>query len=264
MDIAQETFLKLLSNIQQFRGDSSFDSWLYRLVVNSCLDHHRRRRRFLPLMNEVLDVFRAPNESALHDLLRHEQEEHVQQVVAQLPDEQRMVVVLRYTEGLSYEEIAGPAGLPPGHRGVALEPRPQGAGTSVIAVSKGKDGMKTERFESELMETELSRHLGPVQRPTNCGAACQGARMSLRRKPAAEASRGAGLRPRWQQWRSSRNDCLAASRSQRRATRRPRAGPCPGANAISLGGPGRASHLGQDRYRPGCASARAHLPHRYR
>ena len=111
MDIAQETFLKLLSSLQQFRGDSSFDSWLYRLVVNCCLDHHRRRRRFLPLMDDVLeealDVFRAPRESALHDLLRQEQEERVQQVVAQLPDEQRMVVVLRYTEGLSYEEIAG-------------------------------------------------------------------------------------------------------------------------------------------------------------
>ena len=106
MDITQETFLKLLSNIQQFRGESSFESWLYRLVVNSCLDYHRRRRRFLPLVDEALDLFRAPSGNALHDLLREEQEERVQQVVAQLPEEQRMVVVLRYTEGLSYEEIA--------------------------------------------------------------------------------------------------------------------------------------------------------------
>ena len=106
MDIAQETFLKLLSNIRQFRGDASFESWLYRLVVNSCLDYHRRRRRFLPLLEEALDVFRAPREDALHDLLREEQEERVQQVVAQLPEEQRIVIVLRYTEGLSYEDIA--------------------------------------------------------------------------------------------------------------------------------------------------------------
>jgi RNA polymerase sigma-70 factor, ECF subfamily len=110
MDIAQETFLKLLSNIGQFRGDASFESWLYRLVVNSCLDYHRRRRRFLPLLDDALDDalerFRAPRESALHDLLREEQQERVQQVVAQLPEEQRIVVVLRYTEGLSYEDIA--------------------------------------------------------------------------------------------------------------------------------------------------------------
>jgi len=110
MDIAQDTFLKLLSSIGQFRGDASFESWLYRLVVNSCLDYHRRRRRFLPLLedglDEALDRFRGPRESTLHDLLREEQQERVQQVVAQLPEEQRIVVVLRYTEGLSYEEIA--------------------------------------------------------------------------------------------------------------------------------------------------------------
>jgi len=106
MDIAQDTFLKLLSSIQQFRGDASFESWLYRLVVNCCLDYHRKRRRFLPLLDDAIEVFRAPRESALHDLLCEEQQERVQQLVAQLPEEQRMVVVLRYTEDLSYEEIA--------------------------------------------------------------------------------------------------------------------------------------------------------------
>jgi RNA polymerase sigma-70 factor (ECF subfamily) len=105
MDIAQETFLKLLSSIRQFRGDSSFESWLYRMVVNSCLDHHRRKR-FLPLVDEMLDLFRTSSDGALQEMLRDEQEERVQQVVAQLPEEQRIVVVLRYTEGLSYEDIA--------------------------------------------------------------------------------------------------------------------------------------------------------------
>ena len=106
MDIAQDTFVKLLSSIQQFRGDSSFESWLYRMVVNSCLDYHRRRRRFLPLMDDALDVFRSSKEGALSEMLREEQAERVQMVVSQLPEDQRIVVVLRYTEGRSYEEIA--------------------------------------------------------------------------------------------------------------------------------------------------------------
>jgi RNA polymerase sigma factor (sigma-70 family) len=80
------------------------------MVVNSCLDYHRKRRRLLPLLEDGLDqaleVFRGPRDSALHDLLREEQQQRVQQVVAQLPEEQRIVVVLRYTEGRSYEEIA--------------------------------------------------------------------------------------------------------------------------------------------------------------
>jgi RNA polymerase sigma-70 factor (ECF subfamily) len=110
MDIAQDTFVKLLAGIRQFRGEASFESWLYRMVVNSCLDYHRKRRRLLPLLEDGLDqaleVFRGPRDSALHDLLREEQQQRVQQVVAQLPEEQRIVVVLRYTEGRSYEEIA--------------------------------------------------------------------------------------------------------------------------------------------------------------
>ena len=106
MDIAQETFLKLLSNIRQFRGEASFESWLYRLVVNNCLDYYRRQRRFLPVADDVLDTFRAPREGALGELLREERQERVQQAVAHLPEDQRIVVVLRYTEGLSYDEIA--------------------------------------------------------------------------------------------------------------------------------------------------------------
>jgi RNA polymerase sigma-70 factor, ECF subfamily len=41
MDIAQATFVKLFSSIQTFRGEASFESWLYRVVVNSCFDHQR-------------------------------------------------------------------------------------------------------------------------------------------------------------------------------------------------------------------------------
>jgi RNA polymerase sigma-70 factor (ECF subfamily) len=102
MDIAQETFLKLLSSIQEFRGDSSFESWLYRIVVNRCLDHQRRGRKLMPFIGDLLDAA----ESALSKLLRAEVENDVQAIVGKLPPEQRIVVVLRYTEGLSYEEIA--------------------------------------------------------------------------------------------------------------------------------------------------------------
>lgn len=105
-DLAQDTFLKLMSKIQQYRGEASFESWLYRMVANTCLDHGRRGKRLVPVVEEFLDAFRAPGRGALDGLLRAEQEEQVQQVVSRLAPEQRMVVILRYTEGLSYEEIA--------------------------------------------------------------------------------------------------------------------------------------------------------------
>ena len=50
LDIAQETFLKLLSKIGEFRGEASFESWLYRLVVNSCLDHRRAGPQVVSLL----------------------------------------------------------------------------------------------------------------------------------------------------------------------------------------------------------------------
>jgi RNA polymerase sigma-70 factor (ECF subfamily) len=106
MDITQDTFLKLMDRIGQFRGDSSFDSWLYRLVVNSCMDHRRRQRRILPVLEDFFDSFRSREETALEHLMRDEMQQQVQEVVSKLAPEHRIVIVLRYTEGLSYEEIA--------------------------------------------------------------------------------------------------------------------------------------------------------------
>ena len=114
MDIAQDTFLKLLSRIGDYRSEASFDSWLYRLVVNSCIDDQRRGRRMAPFLEGLIDAVCAPTESVLHKLMRAETEKHVQDVVAKLTPEHRIVIVLRYTEGLSYEEIASIVGCSPG------------------------------------------------------------------------------------------------------------------------------------------------------
>jgi RNA polymerase sigma-70 factor (ECF subfamily) len=102
MDITQDTFLKLFSSIGDFRGESNFETWLYRVVVNRCLDHRRLLLRKIPFVEGLLAV----GESALQRLLRAETAQSVQQAVAKLPPDQRIVVVMRYTEGRSYEEIA--------------------------------------------------------------------------------------------------------------------------------------------------------------
>jgi RNA polymerase sigma-70 factor (ECF subfamily) len=105
MDIAQDTFVKLFSCIRDFRGDSSFETWIYRLVVNSCMDHRRRAWRVLPLADRFQQTLRIPGDS-LTDLLRSERGGQVRAAVERLTPDLRMVIVLRYTEGLSYEQIA--------------------------------------------------------------------------------------------------------------------------------------------------------------
>ena len=116
MDVAQETFLKLISRIKDFRGEASFEAWLYRIVANTCMDHQRRGRKLLPMVEDLLDVFSVTRRTVLHELVRGEVQKNVQDVVGKLPPDQRMVVILRYTEELSYEEIADVMHCSRGHR----------------------------------------------------------------------------------------------------------------------------------------------------
>jgi RNA polymerase sigma-70 factor (ECF subfamily) len=113
-DITQETFLKLFAAIGGFRREANFDSWLYRLVVNACFDQKRKTRRLTSLVDGFLDLLHAPGGTALDDILRAEMSGRVRSVVESLPPEQRMIIVLRYTENLSYEQIAAILGRPAG------------------------------------------------------------------------------------------------------------------------------------------------------
>src|SRR5690349_4109892 len=113
MDIAQETFLKLFSSIVDFRGASRLETWIYRLVVNSCLDHKRRNRRLIPLADDLAATLRTSTDS-LNDILRSEVSSNVRSEVDRLTPDLRIVIVLRYTEALSYDEIAEVLGCSPG------------------------------------------------------------------------------------------------------------------------------------------------------
>ncbi len=108
-DVTQQIFLKLFTAIRQFRGESEFTTWLYRLVVNACLDERRRRRRWLPwestqttvAMSNVSD--KKPQE---RQYARLEISEAVRRAIAELKPKFRLPILLKYIEGLSYEEIA--------------------------------------------------------------------------------------------------------------------------------------------------------------
>src|SRR5262249_40844034 len=104
MDIAQDTFVKLFSHIRKFRAECSLETWIYRVVVNGCLDHRRRSWRLLPLLDEVAGRLRESRD-CLTELLRSERSARVQSAVERLSPDLRIVVVLRYTEGMAYEEI---------------------------------------------------------------------------------------------------------------------------------------------------------------
>ena len=113
-DVSQQIFLKLMTSIGQFRGESAFTTWLYRLVVNTCTDERRKRRRFLPFgaSNPVTKTEeRRPQEKRYAKL---EIADSVQAAIRELKPKLRMPILLKYVEDLSYEEIAGVLGCSKG------------------------------------------------------------------------------------------------------------------------------------------------------
>ncbi|MGI8838062.1 MAG: RNA polymerase sigma factor [Pyrinomonadaceae bacterium] len=105
-DVSQQIFLKLMTTIGQFRGDSAFTTWLYRMVINTCIDEQRKRRRFLPFgesmpMSRVEDR-RGPEKH----YAKREVADFVQAAISELKPKFRIPILLKYFEGLSYEEIA--------------------------------------------------------------------------------------------------------------------------------------------------------------
>ncbi len=122
-DIAQEAFIKAYRALPQFRGDSAFYTWLYRIAINTAKNAVVSRERS-PVdynfdrdsIDESYDMqgrlkdAETPEGLVLTDEIRHT----VNAAIEQLPEDLRTAIVLRELEGLSYEQIAGTMGCPVG------------------------------------------------------------------------------------------------------------------------------------------------------
>jgi RNA polymerase sigma-70 factor (ECF subfamily) len=105
-DVTQQVFLKLMRNIAQFRGDADFSTWLYRFVVNACIDDTRGTKgRARHVDSSVLDDLPAAG-SHEDALARSEIARSVQAAVGRLAPKIRVAILLRYFEELSYAEMA--------------------------------------------------------------------------------------------------------------------------------------------------------------
>lgn len=103
-DVTQQVFLKIFTRFKDFRGDAELTTWLYRITVNACIDEQRKSRRFFGLTEffGLADRKMKQEES----LQRKEISAQVQAVIAALKPKFRLPILLKYSEGLSYEEIA--------------------------------------------------------------------------------------------------------------------------------------------------------------
>ena len=101
-DIAQDVVIQVWTALAGFTGASSFTTWLYRIVVNRCLNQLRRRRWSRP----VLEGDPQPVAGAEETVIARQRARAAMDAIAALPPDQRAVIVLHQLEGLSYREVA--------------------------------------------------------------------------------------------------------------------------------------------------------------
>ncbi|OFV90180.1 MAG: hypothetical protein A3J75_00475 [Acidobacteria bacterium RBG_16_68_9] len=114
LELTQETFVKAYENLGKFKGESSFYTWLYRIVVNLAIDYRRRERRHptVPLVDratgeDLADTLPDPRVGDPCDRASaHEIGDRVAQAINELTPDHKAVIVLREVEGLSYEDIS--------------------------------------------------------------------------------------------------------------------------------------------------------------
>jgi RNA polymerase sigma-70 factor (ECF subfamily) len=105
-DVTQQVFLKLMRDLGKFRGDATFSTWLYRLVVNACVDRSRSRRKDAVGEDPLVLDRMATHPSHEEFFARREVAASVQEAIAALPGKLRAAILLRYFEDLSYADMA--------------------------------------------------------------------------------------------------------------------------------------------------------------
>lgn len=115
-DVVQEVFLRVYQSLPRFRAESSFNTWMYRIVVNLCHDELDRRRRSPRTISEIevadadtpiILLEQMTNGETPEDLcIRSERQYQLERLILQLPAQHRILVLLHDIQGMRYDEIA--------------------------------------------------------------------------------------------------------------------------------------------------------------
>jgi RNA polymerase sigma-70 factor (ECF subfamily) len=113
-DVAQDTFIKAYKALGEFRGESAFYTWLYRIAINTAknylLSRSRRHSDYEVDMQDAEQIENAPQlkdiETPENQLMNDQIIQVIKSAIEKLPEEMRIAIMLREFEGMSYEEIA--------------------------------------------------------------------------------------------------------------------------------------------------------------
>jgi len=119
-DISQETFLRVYANLARYDQNHKFSTWIYRIATNLCIDRLRKKQATFSLDQEInsgegLDMYSQiadKNKGPEQEVMTLELQNEVQQAIDQLPIKYKSIMVLRYIEDLSLQEISEIIDLP--------------------------------------------------------------------------------------------------------------------------------------------------------
>jgi RNA polymerase sigma-70 factor (ECF subfamily) len=106
-DLTQIVFMKAYTNLKTFTTTRKFFSWIYRIALNESLNHVKSMRRFTDLEEEEIVNHKTPEE----EVTNKERKIMVQRALMTLTPKHRSLVIMKYYNGLSYEEISEVTGI---------------------------------------------------------------------------------------------------------------------------------------------------------
>ncbi len=122
MDLTVETFGKAFENLEKYKPDFAFSTWLFRIATNNCIDFIRKKRINVVSLHTLADddgedrqfEVRSEGLNPEETSIKKQENEKLKNIVDQLPSRYRTLIILRYFEEQSYEEIAKQLDLPLG------------------------------------------------------------------------------------------------------------------------------------------------------
>lgn len=112
-EAAQDVFLRIHRALPQFRGDAKLTTWIWRITVNVCLTRLKKKRLPTRSLDDDPPEITA-DETPLTELLSRNTREQLESAMTKIPPAQASALLMYYTEGLSYREIAEVLGVPDG------------------------------------------------------------------------------------------------------------------------------------------------------
>jgi RNA polymerase sigma factor (sigma-70 family) len=122
MDLTVETFGKAFENLEKYKPDFAFSTWLFRIATNNCIDFIRKKRLNVVSLNTISEEdgeekhmqIRAEGLNPEESSIKKQESEKLKNIVEQLPIRYRKLIILRYYDEQSYEEIAQQLDIPLG------------------------------------------------------------------------------------------------------------------------------------------------------